>query len=123
MQSHAIDPTKIMKDANNLGTLATLCESCYKENNIKNLTSTEEDTSMVPPNLNLGTKTEQIFRGIGKIALDDKAEMFDEEGIPIDAEVTIIIKINKNSNSTVTLKKILLENLEDLQVGLKQKDD
>lgn len=49
--------------------------------------------------------------------------MYDEEGTPIDAEITITIKVNKNSNSTVVVKKLLMDNLENLQVGLKENQE
>lgn len=85
------------------------------------MTSTEENSSLVTPNLNLQLKPEPIFYGLGKIALNHEEEMFDEEGTPIDAEVTIVIKLNKNSNGTAVVKKLLLDNLENLQMDLKEK--
>lgn len=121
MQSHAIDPIKISKGDKKLSVLATLCESCFEEGEKRNTTSTEKDDDLLKmPNLNLEAKPEHIFHGIGKIALNNQDEMFDEEGTPIDAEVTIVIKLNKNSNSNTVVKKFFLDNLENLEEGLKQ---
>lgn len=119
VQSHAIDPIKILKDDKKLSVLATICESCFLEGEKKNTTNTEEDNGAPRlPNLNLEGKP--IFHGIGKIAFKNEEAMYDEEGTPIDAEVTIVIKLNQNSNSNKVVKKLLLDNLENIEENLKQ---
>lgn len=119
VQSHAIDPIKILKDDKKLSVLTTICESCFLEGEKRNTTSTEEDNGAIRiPNLNLERKP--IFHGIGKIAFKNEEEMFDEEGTPIDAEVTIVIKLNQNSNSNKVVKKLILGNFENIEKNLKQ---
>lgn len=115
--SHAIDTANILIATKKLNALAAACKSCFKEGaDNKNLT-TAEDTSEAA-NLTIEENAERIFTGVGKLALNNEEEVFDEEGTPIDAEVTIIIKVNKNSNSTVVVKKLLLENLGNLQFDI-----
>lgn len=106
--------------AKKLNILAATCKSCFtEETNKKNATTTTENESTpAATNLTIEDEIEPIFKGVGKVALKNEEEMYDDEGTPIDAEITIIIKVNKNSNNTVVVKKLLLDNLGNLQLGL-----
>lgn len=106
-----------MKDVDKLGVLATLCETCFLDNDGKNLTSTEKENTLTLPNL----FPQHSIRGFGKITMNSEEEMYDKEGTPIDAEVTIIVKVNKNiiNNSTVA-KKLLMDKLDTLAQNLKE---
>lgn len=123
--SHVIDTSQILKNAKKLNVLSAICGSCFTREVAKRNTTIAdgEDKQSAAPNLTIEGNEEHLFRGTGAIALDTKDEIYDEEGTPIDAEVTIVIKVNKNSNSTVILKKLLLDKLKDLQVELNEKRD
>lgn len=52
---------------------------------------------------------------------EEDEEVYEEEGATIDAEVTITIKLNNNTNNTILVKKLEPQQMEEVREFLSKK--